>query len=230
MSENTVHLSNGETLDGVDGAIFATGWTVTTSNIFDPPISSLPIPIASEDGQSQKYWADLEAQGDEEVLQRLPELAKSPATTPTFQRPLTHTPLRLYRYVLPTSPPRIESRDLMFLGLVGDAQVLIWCEVSALWGVSFLAGMRDLPKKLDMDKEIATVHAWSTRRYPGRGKAKPLAGLEIQDVIDTMMKDLGLEPRRKKGWFKDWFVPYRASDYEGIVEEFIRKAKATVQL
>lgn len=36
------------------------------------------------------------------------------------------------------------------------------------------------------------------------------------------MKDLGLNPRRKKTVFEEWFVPYRPQDYKGLLQEYLR--------
>ncbi|KAF9009261.1 FAD/NAD(P)-binding domain-containing protein [Hymenopellis radicata] len=207
MSEDTVELSNGTTLRNVNGAIFATGWTYKT-DIFEPLIPGYP------------RLSHLHKDADKDVLERLPLLAESPMST-TYQRPLIRTPFRLYRYILPTSPSHLHARDLIFIGLLTNTQTAIYDEVSALWGVSFLEGLRDVPPKVEMDKNIALVNAWCERRYLGRGKATPAAVGEVQDVVDTMMKDLGLAVRRKKGWFREWFVPYRARDYKGMVDDYL---------
>ncbi|KAF9009108.1 FAD/NAD(P)-binding domain-containing protein [Hymenopellis radicata] len=204
MSKDTVELSNGTTLPDVDGAIFATGWTYKTDT-FEPTIPSLPIPFESESPSERKYWADLHWQADKEVLERLPILAESPMGT-TYQRPVTRTPFRLYRYILPTSPSHLAARDLVFIGLLTNIQTCIYDEE-------------------EMDKHIALVNAWCARRYLGRGKASPIAAGEVQDVVDTMMTDLGLAARRRKGWFSDWFLPYRASDYKGMVDEFMKSVE-----
>lgn len=37
-----------------------------------------------------------------------------------------------------------------------------------------------------------------------------------------MLKDLGINPRREKNWFKDMFMPAQPSLYNGIVDEFKR--------
>lgn len=35
------------------------------------------------------------------------------------------------------------------------------------------------------------------------------------------MRDLGLNPRRKKTVFEEWFVPYRPQDYRGLLQEYL---------
>lgn len=42
-----------------------------------------------------------------------------------------------------------------------------------------------------------------------------------QKYIDTLMRDLGLNPYRKKTLVEEWFTPYRPRDYRGLVEEYL---------
>lgn len=37
------------------------------------------------------------------------------------------------------------------------------------------------------------------------------------------MRDLGLNPCRKGGWYKELFEAYRPRDYKGILEEWMAK-------
>ena len=87
-----------------------------------------------------------------------------------------------------------------------------------------LEKMRPLPSKVEMDYEIAKVYAWSTRRYLSRGRQRQVASAEIQDVIDMWMRDMGLRVHRKRGLLgiRDTFVPYRSSDYRGIVADLLK--------
>lgn len=47
--------------------------------------------------------------------------------------------------------------------------------------------------------------------------------LLISQIFDTFMKDLGLNPYRKKGWYSENFDPYHPRDYRGIMEEYMAK-------
>ena len=47
---------------------------------------------------------------------------------------------------------------------------------------------------------------------------------ESLNYIDMLLRDLGLECARKRGWsgwLKDVFVPYGQGDYVGLVREWI---------
>jgi hypothetical protein len=156
-------------------------------------------------------------------------MLKSPP--PHYERPVDHTPTRLYRYILPSSLAAQGDHSLVLLGLVTSIQTTISAEVSALWGVAWMEGLLEkihtLPTKAEMDYEIAKVNAWSARRYSSRGRQRQIASGEIQDVVDMWIKDLGLKVHRKGGLLglRDTFVPYRAQDYKGIVKEVMEKTR-----
>jgi hypothetical protein len=165
-------------------------------------------------------------------LSLLPILADPP---PHFERARDTTPYRLYRHILPSALAAAGDRSLIFLGLVTNIQTSIYDEVSALWGISWLEdllprksnnnGTAILASKLVMDMDIARVNAWCARRYLGRGTGRQIASAEIQEVIDLLMRDLGLNVRRKRNWIADLFVPYRSQDYRGIVRDVVERAR-----
>jgi dimethylaniline monooxygenase (N-oxide forming) len=227
MSESNITLSNGEILPS-DAVVFATGWDYK-SDIFEPSVAielGISAPLQYQDATTAAYWDHLHSQAEKDVLETLPMLKSPP---PHYERPVDHTPTRLYRYVLPSSLAAKQDYSLVLLGLVTSIQTSISAEVSALWGVAWMEGMLEqinpLPSKAAMDYEIAKVNAWSARRYLSRGRQRQVASGEIQDVCDMWMKDLGLKVHRKGGLLgiRDTFVPYRAQDYKGIVLDVMEK-------
>ena len=99
--------------------------------------------------------------------------------------------------------------------------------------------------KLLADAEIRFNQAFQERRYGLRGARAPQLNLEARSYIDLLCRDLGVEVQRKrtrmrernggalpmektglwggvKNWFREYFEPYLAPDYKGIVEEFLR--------
>lgn len=79
--------------------------------------------------------------------------------------------------------------------------------------------------KEQMDYKIARFNTWSAKRYLSRGRTRMVAGGKIQDIIDLLMRDMGLEVHRRKSWFSDTFIPYRARDYRGIVQDMLAKSR-----
>jgi len=83
-----------------------------------------------------------------------------------------------------------------------------------------------------METQISEINAWELRRYRDKARRYPVGGLEIQDFMDVLMRDLGLEAERKRGkggrgflglrgWAREWFWPYMSGDYRGVVGEFL---------
>jgi dimethylaniline monooxygenase (N-oxide forming) len=176
------HLSNGEILSS-DAAVFATGWDYRTT-IFDPA-ETLAVgsttPLKDEDEETRAYWQVIYAEVDRDVTELLPILAHPPAH---FERPVSYTPYRLYRHIVPSQLAADDDRSLAFLGLVASVQTSIHAEISALWGISWMEGLLDLPtSKAEMDYDIAKVNAWSARRYLSRGRTRQVASVEFKRFV-----------------------------------------------
>ena len=43
----------------------------------------------------------------------------------------------------------------------------------------------------------------------------------MNKYLDTLMKDLGLNPNRKSNVLAEMFAPYRPSDYCGLLDEYL---------
>ncbi len=222
MAGSKVSLSNGETIPS-DAVIFATGWDYrsTLFRTSDALELGITAPLKDQDELTASYWRNLEIEAEKDVLQTLPILNNPP---PFHQRQVDHTPYRLYRHIVPSALAAKQDRSLVFLGLVTSVQTSIYSEVSALWGVSWMEGLLDIPKsKTAMDYDIAKVNAWCARRYLSRGRTRQIASAEIQDVTDVLMKDMGLRVYRKSNLLSETFAPSRAQDYKGIVSEMLAK-------
>ncbi|KAE8443031.1 hypothetical protein EG329_002425 [Mollisiaceae sp. DMI_Dod_QoI] len=219
-----IALSDSEVLTS-DAIVFATGWDYK-SDIFNPSDSvelGVTTDLKDEDESTTKYWQKLGDEAEKEVTDLLPVLKSPP---PHHTRTVKYTPYRLYRYILPSSLAAQHDRSLVFLGLVTSVQTSIYAEVSALWGVAWMEGLLDVSKtKEEMNYDIAKVNAWSERRYLSRGRTRQIASVEIQDITDILMRDMGLKVYRKSNFLSQTFVPVRAQDYKGIVQEFLAKAR-----
>jgi dimethylaniline monooxygenase (N-oxide forming) len=226
MSGSSITLSNGETIPA-DAIVFATGWNYESAPLdaTDAIDLGLPTPLEHQDTETATYWEKLHIAADKDVLQTFPVLKNPP---PFHEREVKHTPFRLYRHILPSSLAANQDRSLIFLGLVTNIQTSIYSEISALWGVSWMEGLLDVPLAKDqMDYEITKVNAWCARRYLSRGRTRQIASAEIQDVVDMLMVDMGLKVKRKWNPIADIFVPYRSQDYKGVVQEMVKKSRAS---
>jgi hypothetical protein len=222
MSGSTVILSNDVVLSS-DAAVFATGWDYN-SPLFSPADAielGTTAPLQEQSPETAAYWENLAAEADKEVLAKLPILGNPPEH---FEREVNHTPYRLYRHILPSSLAAKDDRSLIFLGLLASIATSFYSEIAALWGVAWMEGLLNPAKtKEEMDYDIAVVNKWCERRYLGRGRSRQIASAEIQDVMDLLMQDMGLEVLRKGNFLSETFVPPRPQDYKGIVRELLDK-------
>jgi hypothetical protein len=99
------------------------------------------------------------------------------------------------------------------------------------------------------NEEIALIHAWMFRRTGIRGVLNPDILLECQSYFDLLCSDLGVAVERKKlkyhktnnekqklglwarvkAWFWEFVEPYRAHDYQGVVDEFLDRREETLR-
>ena len=233
LVEGGMLLDTGE-LVKADAVVYATGWRPTIDFFDDKEAAQLGIPldVTQQDVEAEKRWDSLGKTSLAEVKALFPHLAQYP-DDPTNESVTTTTPFRLYRQIL--SPKLLAARDrsITFVGYVSNGQTAFCSELLALWAVAWMEDllMMPTPSQTDMEQDVARVNAWRTLRYGARGKRDPEIILEVQTLFDLLMKDLGLRPDRKQkghriwGGLREWVMPYRASDYAGIVQEFLSQVR-----
>lgn len=194
----------------------------------------LPIDLSEEPSSNAEEWDLVHQRANESVKNKLPEL-KNPRE---FGLPApTETPYRLYRNIIPPALAVRGDRLIAFTGMLVTSQIVIFSELSSLYAVAYMEDLlpSPLPWLHAMKQEIALTNAWTEARYGHRGVREPL-NLSEQTFFDLLCADLGIQSHRKRGTkalldldrtARDWFQPYRPSDYRGLVGEFLRNARST---
>ncbi|KAL9616142.1 MAG: hypothetical protein Q9160_008948 [Pyrenula sp. 1 TL-2023] len=237
LANGMADLSNGTSIPA-DAVVYCTGWTTSTGffTLEDAIDLGLPVPVSSQPTEIASHWSKLNAEADSRVSNLLPS-CRSPEFD-TLEQPGT-TQFRTYRTII--SPHLLSRRDrsIAFLGFVANAHTATTSELTALWAIAWMEDMflTQLPTREEMEKHVALVNNWMARRYGSRGAVSPEIILESQSFLDEVMKDLGLNPYRKKaksrrglGWLWEYCSPYGGVDYKGVVEEFLDKAKRRKKL
>lgn len=134
------------------------GWSYVPSIEFRPKDLHAELGISSADySRSQKdLWDELNTQADTEIFEKSPMLLDAPKIYQNLvgvQQDLPHisgkkirssdiTPWRLFRGI---APPSIQSRDIVFLGMVQQLQSALRSEVSSIWAYAYLNNKLEEP-------------------------------------------------------------------------------------
>ncbi|KAF2966204.1 hypothetical protein GQX73_g7379 [Xylaria multiplex] len=220
--ENLVNLRNGVQFQ-TDYVILCTGFDKSYQP-FDQALQyhcGIKLNPAEAD-----RWEALEAEAEKVVDELLPAIKHSPPIPAQERnlRDLSHGPSRHYRRLIVPALAAEGDRSIFFPGFIHSIYTPLVSEVQALWGVAFLLGLHDPPSQAVMEREVAEWNVWSRKRYLAQGKKHAYAIYDFLSYIDVLLKDLGINTRRKSNIFAELFLPAYPRDYRGLVDEF-RSAK-----
>ncbi|PBP19947.1 flavin-binding monooxygenase-like protein [Diplocarpon rosae] len=238
LEEGRVVLSNGESIE-TDAMLCATGWKHSS------PIEFLPSSLEAElglptlrDSNIPRIQAEsdfLTAKADDEILSMYPRLKTQPKGNPKL-KPLPSTgdhavrnedltAIDLYRFMVPASPKVFDQRDIAFVGHLLTVSTAIIAQIQGLWVTAYFDG-KIMPSGdgTDLQYQARLHNRFGKWRYPhGWGGQIPDFVFDSVPYVDLLLKDLGLQNRRKGGWFEEITRPYSPEDYMGIVGEWIAK-------
>ncbi|CAI7658403.1 unnamed protein product [Penicillium glandicola] len=226
----TVHRTEIESLSHHDVVNFKNGFSVATDMVihctgFEKGYDTFSPELQEELGlhyDSSKFskWTLLDAQAEKKINELLPVLQSSPFDS-LEQKRHDHGPNRHYRRLIIPELAAKGDRSIMFPGHIHSAFTPLAAELQALWGFAFLNNWLEIPTLDEMEMEAATFNAWTRKRYIEQGKKHSYFIYDYISYLDTLMRDLDLNPRRKSSFFEEWFTPYRPSDYRGLIQEYL---------
>ena len=227
LSPEAIHLSDSSSIKA-DVLVCATGWN------FTPNISFLPSNLEEEIGISKPSSSDpIIVSADKELLKRFPEFEDSPmkriqeATLSDKQATSTkESPTWILYHGL--VPPRfVSSRNFAYAGLALGLRGFLLAQTQALWMTAFFDDRLSTP--LSSEDEASKQALLQSRFYKwrapnGLGNRCTDMVFEIVPYVDTLLRELGLETRRKRGW-AEIFQSYGVGDYSNLVQEWINKQR-----
>jgi hypothetical protein len=236
LSERTVHLSNGR-IDSVDVLVCCTGWKA------EAPIKFMPAEVLNMMGipGSPPLSTELSGRARAYVLheRRFLEAGPTRQSVEKLETPDNSTksgqlgPYRLYRYVVPAHAEFMADRNIAFLGMHLSVHALMVAQAQALWITAFFENeiphLRDIRQdevELDTAMHVEYQKLRRPRGAGGHGAGFPDLVFDSVPYFDTLLHDLGINVRRKKGILEEIFKPYRLVDYRNLVQEWRREVAA----
>ncbi|KAK7178340.1 putative monooxygenase [Paraphaeosphaeria sporulosa] len=213
-SGDVVELRNGTKIH-TDHVLLCTGWTANLSAFDEKLRGQLGLPSPAD---MTEKWKNLDREGAETVNELLPMLTNPPKTA---ESPSHKRPWRLYRRLISPEQAAANDRSIFFPGQIHSVYTPLVAEVQALWGIAWMLGMIDTPPREDMDREIAVWNAWTAKRYGSMGKRHAYSIYDYLAYIDTLCRELGIKTNRKSNPVAEMFAPYKPSDYNGLIDEFL---------
>ncbi|KAF4508956.1 hypothetical protein G6O67_005274 [Ophiocordyceps sinensis] len=240
-----VHLADGVEFE-CDAILAHTGWKQV------PPLRFLPPGIETELGMPHLQMenapsSDLANQtallqrADEDILARFPRLQKQPEWTNKY-RPLVEggsvqepslTCYMLHHFMVPPSERFLRTRDITFAGMVANFSNTLTAHLQGLWTVAYFSGLLEndpasaVGDEVSMDKlryETVLHNRFGKWRYPADwGNKAPSFIFDAVPYLDLLQRDLGLDPRRKRGLLAEIWAPYGAQDYRDVNSDWEEK-------
>lgn len=122
----------------------------------------------------------------------------------------------LYRHLLHPDLP-----NLVFLGCHAITyQTILTSSLQARWLAELVKGRHRLPSREAMRRNIDEMKAWKRAWMPAKPSRGAMVGLHQLHYHDELVRDIGLDPRRKRGLLaplKEVFAPYVCQDYATVV-------------
>ncbi|KAL9060510.1 MAG: hypothetical protein Q9206_001014 [Seirophora lacunosa] len=219
------HFANGNKIFLKNGSILPTDYVILCTG-FEKSYRTFAKALREDCGLTHTHsvkWAKLDAQGEQTVNEKLPYLKHHPiqAKARDKEDALLHGPSRHYRRLIVPHMAGRGDRSIYFPGQIHSIFTPLVSEFQALWGCAYMLGRLDLPEQATMEEEVATWNAWTRKRYLAQGEKHAYAIYDYLSYIDTLARDLGVRTKRKGNFFMEMFSPYRPSDYNGLIDEFL---------
>lgn len=249
LSPGKVHLADGTEFES-DAMMASTGWKHV------PPMKFLPEGIEKELGiphevsgeapfEDLANQKDLLEKADLEIFDRFPRLKDQPVWNKGYI-PVTEakgidsedkvtpysplTPYMLHHFIVPPSERFLRTRDIAFVGMVGNFSNIITAHIQGLWIHAYFSGrlakdpaaaVGDEAAMHDLRYQTVLQNRWGKWRYPTDwGNKVPSFIFDAVPYLDMLQGDLGLKPHRKGGALAEMWSPYISRDYRTINEEW----------
>jgi hypothetical protein len=167
------------------------------------------------------------------LLEQYPVLQRDTSRTNHLDPALRHTqtpntsqqPYRFHRFMVP--PAFLHSHSIAFAGSLYCLGSFPLAYIQSLWISAYFDDKLSLPFEAD-EKVVEKVYRdtqYCVLRTAGGGygRTAPDVVFDSLPYFDVLLRDLGLEARRKGEWWKEIVASYGPEDWRGLVAEWEMK-------
>jgi len=112
---------------------------------------------------------------------------------------------------------------MAFIGRAATFSNSLTSHIASAWLAELLKGKFQLPKRKDMLANIDEMKQWKRSFMPDISSRSTVVKLHMVHYLDELLKDMGINPWRKKNKLAEWFADYRPSDYREVLSEVNEK-------
>jgi hypothetical protein len=110
--------------------------------------------------------------------------------------------------------------------MISSVSTAICANTQGLWITAFFDGNleREAKSQQEITREVMLHTQWGKWRYPcGYGASLPDFVFEGIPYVDMLLKDIGIQNKRKASLLHELVSPYTPKDYDGVLEEYEQK-------
>jgi len=230
---NTLYLDTGKKIQA-DYIVSCTGWGDHFAMFDAETKAELGIPAIGGpnkraesfdvDPQDDITWAKHDAAATKAVDDKLPFLKEGPELkNPRTNDASAQRRWRLYKRCIPLNLALKDDRSIVILGQIHTIQTPMVSDIQSFWAILYLLGEINPPDEATMTKEISQWNVWTRKRYIGQGQKYPYCIFDFLPYLDTLLKDAGINSRRKSNFITEFFSPYKPQDFAGFLDEYMSK-------
>ncbi len=132
----------------------------------------------------------------------------------SFHRHIDSDGVYLYRHIL-----HPDLRNLAFIGWASTFSNSLTSHFASIWLSKLLKGEIDLPDHAAMMREIEDTKTWKRGFMPDSSSRAALLQLHMWHFHDDLLRDMGIDPKRKPSAFAELFDDYKPADYADLIRE-----------
>jgi hypothetical protein len=233
--EREVILNSGEVLEA-DAVVCATGWQKGYTFRFEPRELERDLGLSTTLPPTKEETALIQ-RAEETLYTEFPYLKErdtsrvhhpDPSLRYARQPSANAQPYRLHRFMVP--PKAMGDRNIAFAGALLCLGAFPCAYIQSLWITAYFDGTLSLPASptKTLEETYRNTQYCVLRGAMSYGHTLPDLVFDSLPYFDTLLRDLGIQGRRKGGGVRECVSSYGPEDYQGLLED-VEVRKRTVK-